>query len=126
MVSRTEKEPERTSDRLAQWAGLFAGPVAWILQLQIGLILIPWVCAHDGKALSLHLVTAAALLLATVGGFISWRNWRRVGKEWPGDESSTTTRSRFMAIAGLLTSAMFFLVILIQGIASFILHPCQS
>jgi hypothetical protein len=25
----------------------------------------------------------------------------------------------------MLTSAMFFLVILAQGIASFILHPCQ-
>jgi hypothetical protein len=34
-------------------------------------------------------------------------------------------RSRFMAVLGLLTSILFFLIILAQSIPSFILSPCQ-
>lgn len=110
---------------LAQWAGLLAGPLAWLLQLQTGYTLIPWACAHDAHAISLHVVTIAALLLTAAGGFVAWRGWQRAGREQPGGEGRAAARSRFMSILGLLTSAMFFLVILVQGSASFILHPCQ-
>lgn len=120
-----EREFKSTGGLLAQWAGLLSGPVAWLLQFQTGYTLIPWACAHDAKAVSLHVVTLVALLLTAAGGFVAWRGWQRAGREQNGGEDRAAARSRFMFVLGLFTSAMFLLVILVQGSASFILHPCQ-
>jgi hypothetical protein len=125
MGRKGEQEFKSAGGSLALWTGLLCGPIAWLLQLQIGYILIPWACAHDVQAISLHIVTVAALLLTLAGGFINWRNWQRTGKEELDGEGGTVSRSRFMAVLGIFTSAMFFLTILVQGMASFILHPCQ-
>jgi hypothetical protein len=125
MDTKGEREFKSTAGLLALWAGLLCGPLAWLLQLQVAYTLIPWACAHDVKAISLHIVTVAALLLAAAGGLISWRSLQKAGKKWSEGESEAITRSRFMALLGLFTSAMFFLTILVQGIPSFILHPCQ-
>jgi hypothetical protein len=124
-LSRTEKKEKSTSALLAQWTGLLAGPVAWLLQLQVAYTLVPWACAHDQQSISLHVVTVVALLLTGVGAVVSWRGWQRAGRELPGPAGGPIPRSRFMAVMGLATSAFFFLTILIQGLASFILHPCQ-
>ncbi|HEV7859215.1 MAG TPA: hypothetical protein VGO91_11405 [Pyrinomonadaceae bacterium] len=125
MVNKDKQKFKTTAGLLALWVGLLCGPLAWLLQLQVGYTLVPWACAHDVNAISLHLVTVVALLLTSLGGFISWRNWQRTGKKERDDEGEAVSRSRFMALLGLFTSAMFFLTILVQGIPSFILHPCQ-
>lgn len=125
MSRAKEKEEKSTGALLAQWTGLLAGPVAWLLQLQVAYTLIPWACTHDQQGISLHVVTLVALLLSVAGAFVSWREWQRAGRELPGPAGGPIPRSRFMAVMGLATSAFFFLVILMQGLASFILHPCQ-
>lgn len=124
-MNESEQNFKRTSGIFAQWAGLLIGPLAWLLQLQVAYTLVPWACAHDVHAISLHIVTIATLLLAAGGCFIAWHTWQAAGQQWPSGEGGAIGRSRFMAVLGLVTSAMFFLVILMQGIASFILHPCQ-
>jgi hypothetical protein len=147
--SEAGKKARAGGGLLVQWTGLLAGPIAWLLQLQVAYVLIPWACAHDQQNLSLHLVTIASLLLTAGGAFIARRDWRGDGSEPPGDTVGTGSagrvngvggvggvggvssavnaraRSRFMAVLGLCTSAFFFLVILVQGLASFILNPCQ-
>jgi hypothetical protein len=125
MASKDEGEFKSNAGLLSLWAGLLCGPIAWLLQLQTAYTLIPWACAHDVKAISLHIVTIAALLLTIAGAFISWRNLQKAGKREQEGESAAVARNRFMALLGIFTSAMFFLTILVQGIPSFILHPCQ-
>jgi hypothetical protein len=112
------------SNALALWTGILAGPVAWLLQMQTGYALVPWACA-TGHVFVLHLVTLAGLLIAAAGALLAWRDWRRFGKQWPQARGGPQMRRRFMAVLGLLTSVMFFFVILAQGIPSFILNPCQ-
>lgn len=124
-MGETEKDTKPSGGLLAQWTGLLAGPFAWLLQLQTAYVLIPWACAHDQQGISLHLVTLASLLLTAAGAFIAWRSWQSAGREWPGPAGGPIPRSRFMAVLGLCTSAFFILVIIVQGLASFILHPCQ-
>ncbi|HKP72773.1 MAG TPA: hypothetical protein VJT82_07540 [Pyrinomonadaceae bacterium] len=119
------RELKRAGELFAEWTGLLAAPTAWALQMQVGYTLVPWACAHDEQAVSLHVVTVVALLMTAGGAFVSWRVWRKTGREWPGGEGGAVGRSRFMAVLGLLTSAIFFLLILMQGVASFIVHPCQ-
>jgi hypothetical protein len=109
---------------MAQWAGVLGGPVAWLVQMECNYALVGWACA-TGHVVVLHLVTLGGLLIAAAGGLTAWREWRRSGTQWPKGAGGPQTRSRFMAVLGLLTSLLFFFVILAQGIPSFILSPCQ-
>ncbi len=109
---------------LALWAGVLVPPLAWLSNLLVSYLLVPWACA-TGRQFVLHLVTLVAVLLALGGGLLAWHNWWRAGREWPGDGGGVLVRSRFMAVVGLLSSAVFGLVILAQGIPSFILHACE-
>ncbi len=113
-----------TPHAVSLWAGILAGPVAWLLQMQTGYALVPWACA-TGHVFVLHLVTLGGLLIAAAGALIGWREWQRAGREWPKGKGGPQTRRRFMAVLGLLTSVLFFFVIVAQGIPSFILNPCQ-
>src|SRR4051812_45535055 len=106
------------------WAGILAGPIAWFLQMQVSYALVPWACA-TGHLIVLHLLTLGGLLIAAAGALTAWREWQRLGREWPKGAGGPQARSRFMAVLGLLASIMFFLVILAQGIPSFLLNPCQ-
>jgi hypothetical protein len=112
------------SDLLALWTGILLPPLAWFLNQQLSYMLVLWTCS-TGRQFVLHLVTVAMLLLAGAGGFIAWRNWQRTRHHWPDEAGADTLpRSRFMAVAGLLSSGMFVLIILAQGIPSFLLNAC--
>jgi hypothetical protein len=117
----TEVSPRR--DLLTLWTGLLLPPFAWFLHQQLSYMLVLWACA-TGRQFALHLVTVAMLLLAGAGGFMAWRGWQRTGRDWPDEGGGMLPRRRFMAVGGLLSSSMFFLVILAQGIPSFLLSAC--
>ncbi len=105
------------------WAGLLLPPFAMLTQMQVNYSLLRWAC-DGGYQLPLHLVSLAALVVTALSGWMAWRSWQRAGREWPGEEGGTLTRSRFMALVGLLTSTLFFVVIIAQWIPVFIFKPC--
>jgi len=105
------------------WIGGLAGPLAWFLHQQVSYGLATLNCAATAT-LVLHAMTAVALLIALAGAGIAWMSWRRTGGEWPARSDGTVARSRFMALGGLLLSALFFLVIVAQGLPNFFLSPC--
>jgi hypothetical protein len=106
------------------WTGLLLAPVAFLANLEIGYALVPAACTAR-STLPLHLVNAASLALALVGGLIAWRSWNTVGRVWPNGEAGPIGRSRFLAALGVLLAAQFALVILAQWLAVFLLDPCQ-
>lgn len=97
----------------------------WATQMEANYALVRRACSAQ-RSLSLHLVTLAALLLTVSSLGIAWNSWRRSGKRWPNEFADTAARIRFLAVLGLLTGSIFFLVILAQGIATVFFHPCQS
>ena len=107
------------------WYALLAGPLAWMLGLNADYSLVRVACAK-GTMLPLHLVTLVTLLLAASGGLVAWREWRRDGAEWPGEEATVLERSRFMSVVGLMASALFSLAILAQWAAKLFLGPCVA
>ncbi|MFP5260606.1 MAG: hypothetical protein ACLGJB_01720 [Blastocatellia bacterium] len=125
MTAETKKDTSNGGRLLNLWAGLFAAPVAWLVELQLHYMLVPWACS-TGRHFVLHLITVAALLVAVVGGVLAWQGWRQSGPGWPDGSGGPAPRSRFMAVTGLLLSALFFFVILAQGIPIFVLNPCQQ
>jgi len=106
------------------WFGILAGPLAFLLNLQLSYMLVQPVCvtAHH---IILHLVPAGALLLAASGGVSAWWNWQRTGQAESSKAEGVLPRSRFMADVGLLTSGLFLVVIVAQWLPNFILSPCQ-
>ena len=108
------------------WAGVLLAPIAWWLHLEIDYILVPFACSKHWH-LSLHLVTVLALVLAAWAFLMAWRNWQASGRQWPkAVDGGPVARAQLMAVGGLLSSGMFFLVILAQGITALILGPCQA
>jgi hypothetical protein len=114
----------QTSSLSLLWVGLFAGPAAFLLYLQVNYMLVPWACA-TGHHFVLHLVMAAALLITVVGVASAWRGWHKAGRKWPDGSVGVLSRNRFLAVMGLLLDIFFFIIIIAQGIPNFILNPCQ-
>jgi hypothetical protein len=122
-VTPQTNDVSRQRDLLALWTGLLLPPFAWFLHQQLSYMLVLWACA-TGRQFILHLVTVAMLLLVGAGGVIAWRSWQRTERDGPDKAGDMLLRRRFMAVAGLLSSGMFVLVILAQGIPSFLLNAC--
>jgi hypothetical protein len=108
----------------ALWAGLLAGPLAVLLQLEINYALVLRAC-RSGEEFWLHVVSLAALALTAVGGLLSWRNHRRAGGEWDDEGAGVLPRSRLMAAVGILISILMALVVIAQWIPVFVYGPCQ-
>ena len=119
----TAPKPHRS---LALWAGVLGAPAVWAIQLEVGYALAPRICTTR-DAIILHGLTLFALLLAGIGGLISWREWKRAGRGSPEQiDGGPIARSRFLGGLGMAASAYSALVILAQGIASFFLSGCWS
>jgi hypothetical protein len=108
----------------ALWFGLFAGPAAFLLNLQISYMLAPASC-RMGSTIPLHATNLVCLAVAVAGGVVAWRHWRGSGGSWSAEEGGVLSRIRFMAALGAMTSALFALVIFAQWIPTFVLSPCQ-
>jgi hypothetical protein len=113
----------------AAWIGILAGPAAWILQLLLSYPLAQLSCHAgftDQHTISLHVISLGCLLLAAFGG---WTALATIGftRQRPSisDGGDRIDRSRFMALLGLMTSALFALVILFTWVPPFFIHDCQ-
>lgn len=108
------------TDTPVLWAGLLAGPVAWAVHLQGVFALSAWATERDRPG-ALHAVGAACVLATLGGGLLAWRAWRTVGG-WPsGTEAADTARVRYLAVLGVMTAALFALVIAAQWAAVVVL-----
>jgi hypothetical protein len=106
------------------WFGILAGPLAFLLNLQLSYMLVQAVCvtAHH---IILHIVPIGALLLTASGGASAWRNWQRTRLAGSSKAGGMLSCSRFMAGLGLLVSGLFLVVIVAQWLPNFMLNACQ-
>jgi len=111
--------------KLALWIGLVGGPLLALASLHLSYAVVPWSC-NAGRELPLHLIAAAALLLAAGTFWLAWRDWTRTGRRWPGEEGDVVGRSRFMATLGVLLAAFFSLVIVAMWVPVLVFSSCQG
>ena len=109
---------------IALWTGLLAGPFIWLLSFGARWSLSGWVCAFQWKP-ALFAITAAALILVTVCGFLSWSQWQRVGREMPGEGGGVVARTRVLALMGVALNALSVLLIISQAIPDLMLGGCE-
>lgn len=123
-MSETTETLRRHSGDISQWAGVLTGPIVWLLQLQLSYSMVQTAC-ETGRKWPLHLVSLIALLLVAAAAAVSWRVWKRLPEGSTEEGSPQESRSRFMALCGLVTSALFALVIVATEIPNWVLHACD-
>lgn len=119
-----EEAQTRTHDvsEWALWLGLLGGPLAWLVQLGVSYPLVPLSCETEWGTI-FHLVTLVTALAAVGAGTVAWQSWQQLRGE---DESDDTRLGRqgFMALAGVLTSALLLATIVAQWLPVLFLSPC--
>jgi vacuolar-type H+-ATPase subunit I/STV1 len=116
-------EEQATTPR-ALWMLVVVGPIIVAVEQQMNYVLVRQACSAQ-RNLALYVVTIVALLLTIASAMVGISIWRRSGAEWPTEASDLANRIRFISVLGILSSAISFLLIVAQGIATVHFDPCQ-
>lgn len=116
-------EEQATTPR-GLWLLMIVGPAIVAAEQQVNYVLVRQACSMQRNVV-LYVVTIVAMLLTIVTAMIGVSIWRRTGATWPTEESDVANRIRFISVLGILSSAMSFLLIVAQGIATIQFDPCQ-
>jgi len=122
----------------ALWFGVFGGPLFWSLQELVNYTITAHFCfpralplaapSFGGTWTVALVVEIAALIGALVAGLVSWRSWRLTKGEAEREHGAVLDtaegRTRFIAYAGMLSSGLFALAIILSGFALFIVPAC--
>jgi hypothetical protein len=104
-------------------AGVFAGPMAWLIDTQFNYAAVPWVCAHQMPLIPLFALAMTALSL--FGVFLSWRGYVTATPTPQPDSTGAGRPHRFLALVGIAISLLFTVVILLHGAAGLVFHGCE-
>ena len=116
------------------WVAVLGGPIAWAGQLLVNYSLEEWfACApattEEGLVLGATVtgfalaVTLALAILATVSGVVAVSCLRRIRTE---AEDDTSQRARWMAVAGVMNSVLYLLLIVASFGPPLFLDVCRT
>ena len=104
-------------------AGIYAGPLAFLVDTQANYALVPWICAHDFQLVPIVALATAAVSL--FGGFLSWRGYAAASPMPPPDSSGGGRPHRFVALLGVAMALFFTTIIVAHGAAGLVFHGCE-
>jgi hypothetical protein len=122
----------------ALWFSVVAAPLGWAAHLLVnysiagqnclGAADIDGMARPDGRLTAILLIDLAAILLAIIAGYIAFQRWLDTRTEKGGGAHhlvhSGEGRTRFLAMCGILTSALFGFAVVIDAIGSILGPPC--
>jgi len=111
------------------WAGLLAGPLAWLTLLEVNYVLAYVACERQ-ETWFMHLATVVAVVAVGAAGLAAWRasHGDMTADETlthPLSDETREQRSRWMSLAGVACSIWFIVVILAMEIPIVVLKECQ-
>jgi hypothetical protein len=118
--------------------GLCAGPAAWAVASMASVTIAQEACypgstplsapAFGGAQVMIAALHAIACVVAIAGGVVAYQSWRQTSHEHKGSSQTLLEvgegRARFMAMAGILTSAGFLIAILFNVAAVVLGRVC--
>ena len=142
-AARDTAHPAPHRDRVGGWLigfGLFGAPAAWSVQSLLDVGLSGYACypkdeplatpIWSGLGIALASANVVALLVCVAAGIVAFVAWRRSGDERPGNAhhllESGDGRTRFLALAGVLTSVLFVVAVAFETVQTFVGVPCRG
>lgn len=115
------------------WIAVLTGPLAWLLHLSVNYSLEEWFACSPatqtpGEILGLSvdtvaLVVNALLAAATLGALlVAVSCWNKLRSKRNGDD---ITRAGWMALAGIMNSVLYLIIILFGFAPPFVLGICE-
>jgi hypothetical protein len=122
------------------WFHLLGAPILWSVHFLISYAWVEYACRMrllvlDSTMLGLTLLSWSILLLTLIAvlatvyvGWSAYRSSRRISESKKTNELESwgVESRRFMALSGILLSALFSLVILLSGLPALVLGPCAE
>ena len=118
------EEEVRATTPKALWLLLVTGPILVAIEQQINFVLVRLACSAQ-RNVALYAVSLVAIALTIATALIAFVVWRAEGTTWPAETPDLSSRIRFIAVLGMLSSGMSLLVLIAQGIATVLFNPCQ-
>jgi hypothetical protein len=125
-------EPDVSEKRL--WFGFSGAAAAWVFAgitdaslawfACMGGEVTNWPFTTTGMHVMLGLITFGLLAIATVGGIVSFKNWRKLSESGRFIEAEARGRKQFMAMIGVFISLSLGLGIIWFAIPVYILGVC--
>lgn len=132
----------RLVSKRALWFGILGAPAAWSAQLLVSYAVAAHRCfprlypfaepERGAQELSAILLTLffVALIIAVFALRTAITSWRSTAGETEGDTHNALDigegRTRFMALSGILISAVFVLAMFAQGVLVLSVQPCTQ
>ena len=109
--------PHTSSDRgsATLWFAFLGPPAAWFTSLIAGYFAVHEVCRVH-SSLAPRIISLVALIVAVAAGVSGRGIWTETAHE----------RTRFMAQIGVLSSAVFSLIMLLQVVATLLIPGCHE
>ena len=105
------------------WYGFLGAPAVWFIQLCFIYLAVPIACVTE-NSVPLHVLDLSALALTLLAGWVAYSIWRRAGGGSETEPATLESRSRFMALIGMMASGLFSLVLIAQWLGILVLGPC--
>ena len=115
---------ERWPGQLSLSLGVLLGPIAALVNEGMIYVTNMWACG-TGSQLAMHVVPLVCLLVALGAGLIARADWARLGRGTEDEAATVDSRSRFLALGGMATSALSALLIAAQWLAIFVFGACM-
>jgi hypothetical protein len=113
--------------RATLWFALLGPPLAWTAQLIVGYGIEEADCGKAGEHWALH-TTAWEAALLVLCGFVGVAGLVSAIALWRGSERQEPDprgRISFLAVSALLIDGLFLALILLTGIGTVVLDPCD-
>jgi vacuolar-type H+-ATPase subunit I/STV1 len=124
VAEKAQTEEYQATTPRGLWLLVVLPPIIGAIQMETDFVLVRQACSAQ-RNLALYGVTVAAMVLTVVTALVAFGVWKRAGTNWPSEDADLAARIRFISVLGILSSAMSFLLMLAQGIATVHFDPCQ-
>ena len=109
---------------LLLWTPILISPLVWFISMEANFALAPLACdAH--AAVWIYVVSFASILITAGLCGLAVSSWRTVRRDEQTAAGAPAERVRSMALAGVVLSAGFLLVVIAQTYPDFVLTGCQ-
>ena len=127
MAELHAKDVGESAERgLPLWIGMLLPPVAWAVQVQALWLTSEYAC-NTANFLWNHVVSVVALVVSAAGGLVAYIERKKLGPKGSSETNDDPVmRRRFMAMIGILTGALFTMVIFAQWLPTLLGVPCSK